>query len=265
MSAAFASEALTMTKFVVSKSDQVGEGAAAPGATATKAAILLDRFYYFILAVIIATVVVKGFGPTLNQRLLHPRIPPPFMLHFHAAVFASWIILFLLQTALIGSGRMKLHRKVGVLGFVLGVTVAITGVATTIVMAKFHTQPHPFGTSSLIIPLTDMLEYSIFFGLAVYWRKKSEFHRRLMFIATCTLTSAAFVRLMPKDAAVEWIYVGVDVLILLGVGRDLIVNKRIHPVYLYGLPAALLGQSIALYLYLSGSPAWLTIAHWLIG
>jgi hypothetical protein len=256
----FASEARTMIKIVVSKSDPVGKGAAA-----SRPAILLDRFYYFILAVIIAAVVVKGFGPTLNERLLHPLTPVPFILYFHAAVFTSWVILFMLQTALIGTRRVKLHRKVGVLGFVLGVTLAITGVATVIVMARFRTQPHPFGTPSLAIALNDMAEYSIFFGLAIYWRKKPEFHRRLMFIATCTLTSAAFVRLMPPDSPVEWMYVGVDVLILLGLGRDWIVNKRVHPAYLYGLPAALLGQSLALYLYLSRSPAWLVIAHWLIG
>jgi hypothetical protein len=54
-------------------------------------------------------------------------------------------------------------------------------------------------------------------------------------------------------------------LILLGLGRDWIVNKRIHPVYLYGLPAALLGQLIALHLDLSRSPVWLAIAHRLVG
>jgi hypothetical protein len=115
--------------------------------------------------------------------------------------------------------------------------------------------------------MNDMIEYSFFFGLAIYWRKKSELHRRLMFIATCTLMSAAVGRLLPAslDPQVKWIYVGVDALILLGMCRDWIVNKRIHPVYLYSLPAALLGQLIALHLDLSRSPAWLAIAHRLVG
>jgi len=235
---------------------------------AARPATALDRSFYFILALIIATVVVAGFGPTLNARLLHPPSPRPPILYFHAAVFTSWVLLFMLQTALIAKGNVKLHRKVGVLGFALGVTLAITGVATAIIMTRFYSQPgHGDPAASLAISLNDMLEYSSFFGLAIYWRKKPEFHRRLMFIATCTLTGPAIGRMLPLslNTPVEWLYVGVDALILLGVGRDWIVNKRVHPVYLYGLPAAILGQSIALHLDLSGSPVWLAIAHWLVG
>jgi hypothetical protein len=232
---------------------------------AARPATLLGRPFYFILALIIATVVVAGFGPKLDARLLHPPSPRPSILYFHAAIFTSWVILFMLQTALVATGNVKLHRKVGMLGFALGVTLAITGVATAIVMIRFHTRyGHPDPAPFLGVSLNDMVEYGFFFGLAIYWRKKSEFHRRLMFIATCTLMSAAIGRLIPASLPVEWIYVGVDVLILLGLGRDWIVDKRIHPVYLYGLPAALLGQLIALYLDLSGSSVWLTIAHRLI-
>jgi hypothetical protein len=233
---------------------------------ATRPVILLGRFYYCILALIIAALVVAGFEPRLNAHLLHSPTPLPLILYVHAAVFASWIILFMLQTALIATGRVKLHRKVGVLGFVLGVTLAITGVATIILMARFRAQPgHPDGTPFMALSLNDMLEYSIFFGLAIYWRKKSEFHRRLMYIATCTLMSLAVGRVLPNNTPEQWIYVGIDALILLGLGRDWILNKRIHPVFLYGLPAAVLGQLIALHLFLTRSPAWMAIAHWLIG
>jgi hypothetical protein len=228
----------------------------------------LARFSYFILSLIIATVVVAGFSQTINARLLHPPSVRPPIVYIHAAVFTSWVILFMLQAALIATGNVKLHRKVGVLGFALGVTLPITGVAIAIVSTRFYTRVgHPDPAPFLAITLNDMIEYSFFFGLAIYWRKKSEFHRRLMFIATCTLMSAAIGRLLPASLAseVQWIYVGVDALILLGLGRDWIVNKRIHPVYLYGLPAALLGQLIALHLDLSRSPVWLGIAHRLVG
>ena len=233
---------------------------------ATGPAALLGRYYYFLLALIIAAVVAVGFHARLDRYLLHSPTPLPLILYVHAAVFTSWVLLFVFQTALIGTGRVKLHRKVGVFGFVLGVTVAIIGFATAIVMARFRARPgHADGVPFLILTLNDMVAYSLFFGLAIYWRKKPEFHRRLMFIATCALTSAAVRRLLPNSAPDQWIYVGVDALILLGLGGDWIVNKRIHPVYLYGFGAALLFQLMAMYLYLSGSPAWLAIGHWLIG
>jgi hypothetical protein len=50
-------------------------------------------------------------------------------------------------------------------------------------------------------------------------------------------------------------------LILLGVARDLIVNRRIHPVYLYGLPVFVLGHVIVTYTLTHNSPWWLKIAH----
>jgi hypothetical protein len=118
---------------------------------------------------------------------------------------------------------------------------------------------------SLIVSLYDMVSFAIPFACAVYWRKRPEFHRRLMMIATCALTSAAIGRLIPVTASDEWIYIGVDLLILLVVGCDFLATKRIHPVYLYGLPALLLGQTITLYLDLSRSREWLALAHRLIG
>jgi hypothetical protein len=51
-------------------------------------------------------------------------------------------------------------------------------------------------------------------------------------------------------------YAGVEVLILFAVVRDLIVTKPpVYPMYLYGLPLIMIGQTAATYIYLSGWPA----------
>ena len=50
-------------------------------------------------------------------------------------------------------------------------------------------------------------------------------------------------------------YAGVDVLILFAVVRDLIVTKPVHPMYLYGLPLMMIGQTASTYIYPSGWPA----------
>ena len=82
-----------------------------------------------------------------------------------------------------------------------------------------------------------------------------------MLIATCCLTGAAFARfpesMMPDNA----FYASVDVLILLGVMRDLIVNRRVHAVYCYGLPCMIATQATAQYLLLAAPPLWLAITH----
>ena len=102
------------------------------------------------------------------------------------------------------------------------------------------------------------------FGLAFYWRKRPEFHRRLMLMATCVLTAAAFGRFPHSLVPEDWFYAGADLLLLLGVVRDLIVTKRVHIVYLYGLPLLMLGQIATIYTYVNSLPEWLKIAHALV-
>ena len=46
----------------------------------------------------------------------------------------------------------------------------------------------------LIIPFDDIAAFATCITLAVAWRQKPELHRRLIFIATCLLTDAAFAR-----------------------------------------------------------------------
>jgi uncharacterized membrane protein YeiH len=50
-------------------------------------------------------------------------------------------------------------------------------------------------------------------------------------------------------------------LILLGVVRDLIVNRRVHVVYQYALPAFIVAQTFVMYTVITNAPYWLKIAN----
>jgi hypothetical protein len=110
---------------------------------------------------------------------------------------------------------------------------------------------------SFPIPVNDATGFAVAFTLAARWRTRREYHRRLMFIATCILTGAAFGRMPVLDHA-EWFYSGVDVLILVGAVHDLAVNGRVHVVYWYALPAVVCGQLLTA--YIRWSPEWLSLA-----
>jgi len=72
-----------------------------------------------------------------------------------------------------------------------------------------------------------MLAFGLCLALAVLWRKKPEFHRRLIFIATCVLLDAAFGRigsLFDRQPLLRVVWTGYP----LGVVRDLLVNRSIH-------------------------------------
>src|ERR1700732_2994486 len=109
----------------------------------------------------------------------------------------------------------------------------------------------------LIIQLMDLACFAIPFALAIYWRRRPEYHRRLMLIASCGLTDAAFGRFPTLPLAFS--PAGVDALILLGILRDLIVDRRVHKVYLYAFPLLIVLQISCLQTYVRGSPWWVRI------
>jgi hypothetical protein len=56
-------------------------------------------------------------------------------------------------------------------------------------MARFSIQQKdPFNSAAfLIVQVMDLACFAVPFALAIYWRKKPEFHRRLVLIASCAL------------------------------------------------------------------------------
>ena len=229
---------------------------------------LLGKYFYFCMSLLIAAVVVYGFSHTIDQNLIHAVPVRPWILYLHATVFSGWVVFFIAQSALVRVHRVSVHRTLGWFGVALGVVVPVLGISTAIVMDRFvMTQFHEQGAAPfLAIQFNDMASFTVCFALAILWRRKPEFHRRLMLIATCVLTTAAFARFPGIGLPMlGWTYVCVDSLIALGVVRDLIVNRRIHQVYLYALPVLIVAQSTALQLFRAAPPQWLKITHAILG
>jgi hypothetical protein len=218
---------------------------------------MLDKYFYFAMSLLIPAIVIYGFSHTVNENLLHAAVPRPTILWFHSAVFSGWVLFFIFQSALVRTGNVRVHRVTGWFGAALGAAIPVLGVATAVIMTRFKVhQLHQANTATFImVPLLDVCCFTSTFWLAIYWRKKPEFHRRLVLMATCALTAAAFGRFPESILPGVWFYAGVDALILLGVARDLIVNRRVHRVYVIGLPLFAVCQ-FAVIRTLLASPAW---------
>jgi hypothetical protein len=225
----------------------------------------VGRYFYFFMSLLVAAVVIYGFSHTVNQNLIHATPPRPWLLWVHGALFSGWVAFFIMQSGLVRSRNMPIHRRLGWFGAGLAVAMTVVGIATAIVMRRFDMRFEPADVAGpaafLIVPFWDITCFTVFFWLAVKWRKKPELHRRLMLIATCALTAAAWGRMPNQTFAFVWFYSGVDALILLGVLRDLIVMKRVHRVYWYALPALVVGQVFVMRTLLSGAPWWARIAN----
>jgi hypothetical protein len=227
---------------------------------------LVDKYFYFAMSLVVAAIVVWGFSHTVDQNLFHAAVPRPLLLWFHGGAFSAWVLFFIFQSALVRTRNVKWHRFFGWFGLGLAAVMVPLGVATSIVMGRFdiHTLHAPGVDAFMIDPWYDMVAFAALFSLAVLWRKKPEFHRRLIFIATCGLLDAAFGRIdyIFNHNLYFWCLDGV---ILLGVLRDLVVNGRIHKVYLVTLPVLIVCQMFVVHTYASASGWWVRIADRILG
>jgi hypothetical protein len=227
---------------------------------------ILCRYFYFAMSLLVAAIVVAGFKRTVNDHLFHPAVPRPFILWIHGAAFAGWVIFFICQSTLVRVRKVSWHRLIGWFGAGLATVMVPLGVATAIIMARFDgVQLHMSDADAFLsVPFYDMIAFGVSIALAIYWRTKRELHRRLIFIATCGLTDAAFGRF---DYVFDHnlFYACLDLLIVLGVGRDLLVDRRVHKVYLYALPLLIVGQGLSTYMWRSNPAWWQGITHVIMG
>jgi hypothetical protein len=228
----------------------------------TKRAGLWDKYFYFAMSLAMTVVVVYGFSRTMGERIIHPKTPPPTVLYIHAVVFYGWLAFFISQSALIRTKNVKLHRTAGWFGVALGVVIPVLGISTAITMnrIRFFVRHEADAPAFMLVPFFDILCFTITFVLAIYWRKRPEFHRRLILIASCALTAAGWGRFPGSFFQGNYFYAGVDALILLGVVRDWIVSRSVHVVYRYALPAFIVGQTFVMYTIATNQAYWLKIA-----
>jgi hypothetical protein len=223
--------------------------------------------FHLVLALLMAGAVVYGFSRTIDDNLIHPRIARPLLLYVHAVVFGAWISIYVLQTALIRTGGVRLHRRLGLAWLCIGAAIPFLGVSTAIVMRRFDIIHFHRTLQFLAIPLWDMVAFTSCFVLGALWRKRPEFHRRLMFLATCTLIDAGLNRFPLPDvwSNAGWFYFAIDSLVLIAIARDLRVQHRVHPVFAIGMPLIVVGQVVTWTLWQHPPAAWIGFCRILVG
>lgn len=216
---------------------------------------LIDRYFYFVSSLLFAAIVVWGFSQSVGNNLFHATPPRPLLLWIHGAAFSGWVIFYILQSALVRTRNVAVHRFLGWFGAGLAATMVVLGVIISVIMGRFDAVAlHLSDPTFLAIPWFDMVGFGTLVGLAIYWRKKPELHRRLLFLASCSLMDAPFGRFAYVFNH-HMFYVCLDGVILLGLLRDLAVNRSIHKVYRIAVPAVWAGQCATVFLWV-GAPAW---------
>jgi hypothetical protein len=226
-----------------------------------------EHRFYLGMAIVAVLVIFAGFARTYYLRRWFATESLRPLLHLHGLIFTGWIVFLVSQSALIGSGRVRLHRRLGVAGGVLAVCMVLIGVATAITRAR-EGMTIPGGPPPLVfmaIPLADLVVFGTLVGAGIASRRRAATHKRLMLLATLSLLTPAIARLplAMMQAGPPAFFGLTDLFLVPLVIFDLATLRRIHPATLWGTLFIVLSQPLRL--MVSGTESWLAFATWLTG
>ena len=228
-----------------------------------------EHRFFAAMAGGILLLALLGFARTYFLRPLLPQPTPALptltpLIHLHGALFTVWVILFLVQVLLASSRRLDLHRKLGVAGVLVALTMIAVGTSTAVHgalrgVAPFGIEPRRF----LLVPLFAIVLFALFASAGILRRRDPQSHKRFMLLATLALLPPAIARwVLLLGLGPPVVFAIATLLLVPPVVWDLRILRRLHPVTLWA--GALLVVSGPLRLVLSRTDGWLRIADWLI-
>jgi hypothetical protein len=244
----------------------------------TPRAHAIDRWIFVAMAAWFIAIVLVGFIPDAIGKVqavqAGQRPPFPLILHAHAVLMGSFLLLLLAQSVMMATGRCELHKKVGIAAFVLVPALVVVGI---ILAPTIYHQFSNFAQSGpanlrpqmqgrlgaleniLLLQLHAGILFGIFMTMALLARRaNSGFHKRMIFLATAIPLAASIDRMDWLPSTFPGSPMSTNGYILLVVAPlflwDVIRNRRVHEAYLVWL-ALYLPASLVMY-RLWDTPWW---------
>ncbi len=213
----------------------------------TPRAHAIDRWIYVFTAASFIAIALAGFIPSALGKIAAvqagQRPPFPLVMHVHAALMGSFLLLLLAQTWLVATGRQALHMRLGLASMVLAPAMVLAGfllAATNYHSVWAAAQVRP-GLQPVIGVLDNILLLQLRIGILFplfLWiglrarRHEPGLHKRMMILATAVALPAGIDRIpwlptsMPASpvATELWLLVAVSPLLL----WDLVRNRYLH-------------------------------------
>jgi len=215
------------------------------------------RYFFVFMAILFPVITFIGFYPSYRD-MEAGTLKIHWLTHIHSAVMTSWLLLYLIQTLLAATGNIKIHRRLGMLAFGLGILFFIfMGIVSFHILIVNHPPEGSFLFDLLTLELFEMLTFGLFFTWGMLLRKKNAgAHKRLITLVTITLLFAPIDRMgLPSlglEGSATFIYL--DILLIPVFLYDLITLRRIHKFTWMGTAILIFLQVIASNAL--GSPSW---------
>ncbi len=248
---------------------------------------LIDRWIYVFTAASFIGIVLAGFVPDSLGKVAAiqagQRPPFPLILHVHAVLMGSFLLLLLGQSILMALGKRNWHMQLGIAAVVLFPALVIA--AIVLVPTIYHqawiaaqSAPSPMKQSLqanlsllediLLIQLRVGILFSILMWIALRSRTRdSGLHKRLILLASALPIVAAFRRMEWLPNTLPHSALSLDIYSLLALSPmfiwDLTRNRGIHRAYLI-FAALFIPMSAVLY-SLWDTPWWHATARHIMG
>src|SRR5436853_3219641 len=222
-----------------------------------------DHLFFSAMALLILATVFVGFARTYYLAGVFHAPLPSLIIHLHGTAFSCWILLLVTQTSLVAAGRVDIHRRLGIAGFLLACLMVVLGVlAATDTLARRVSPPGLDPQFFYIIPLTDMLNFAVLIGFAFRARFNPAAHKRLILIGTIALMIAALARW-----PIAFLYMRAPVatfvsyaFLLMLVAYDLWSTRKVHRVTIWASVFLIFVQQIRM--PIGKTAAWHAFAGW---
>lgn len=203
----------------------------------------LRRWYFPIASLLLLALAVIGFSDNLFTDIgQKSNADPKFIVH--GLFCLTWMIVFAIQANLIRTGNVQLHRRLGTLAMVVAAGVALSTLYVFVMVWKgWDAMPIYAQANRLLLP-----SYALFVILGFRNRRRSDRHKRYLYIATLFMMEPVLSRAMDpfipylgfsSEAQIDrvwWMFFIVtwNGFFLSLLGHDWITERRLHPVSIAG-------------------------------
>ena len=221
----------------------------------TPRAHAIDRWIFVGMAVWFIAIVLTGFIPDSLEKIelvrTGQRAPFPIVLHMHAVLRGSFLLMLLTQTWLMATGRRALHMQLGIIG--LGLGAALVAVGFVLVPTMYHIlwaailsstgpvrEDHLISLSIweniLLLQIRIGILFALFLAIGARARgNNAGLHKRMMILATVMALPAGIDRIQWLPKTFPGSPLSVDLYTLAAISPmflwDVIRNRRIHEAY----------------------------------
>lgn len=262
-------------------------GLTAPNSSAKLATSVIDRWIFVFMAVWFIVITLAGFIPDSIVKIAAveagQRPPFPLVLHAHALLMGSFLLLLLAQTVLVATGRQAMHERLGPIGAVLASALVVVGIMLVPTMyqsvwgalqaappeaqAEIRQGLREFDNIMLLQIRIGFL-FPVFIAIALLARRRdSGLHKRMMFLAVAMALPAAFDRMTWLPTSLPGGPLTTDLYPLVALGPmfiwDLVRTRTVHKAYLIWLAIAVPTSLVVHALW--DTDWWHTMAPRLVG